>query len=313
MNVARTINNPARIRSSRNTVERVEDEGEDEIEDSIRLPDALRFEPPSLAVQASPAAALEIGLQQMAGGQAIPEFSHLYAVLERRLTARLGERGAVISGNAVSSAAIPGFRRLGYSGTVRAPYKPSCIIGVTSAVPQEGKTTIALHLAASAARDTYKNVALFDLAMGEEDLCRRLNLALGQGMNLMDCLEGAEGNIPTMRLADSQNLFLFPAGRRPQSAARTSRSPRIGDLFEAARQAFDIVIVDLPAVTTDNALPIIDHLDGVVMVTRAGATPHKVVQRAVEEIGRDRVLGVVLNQVPVSNMPRFLRKRLLGG
>ena len=58
----------------------------------------------------------------------------------------------------------------------------------------------------------------------------------------------------------------------------------MAQLIISARMAFDVVIVDMPAVASDNALPLTRHMDGLLVVTRAGATPRDVVVQALDAL-----------------------------
>jgi Mrp family chromosome partitioning ATPase len=65
----------------------------------------------------------------------------------------------------------------------------------------------------------------------------------------------------------------------------------------------------MPAVVSDNALPLTRHMDGLLVVTRAGATPREVVVQALDALGRDKVIGVTLNRIKTSG-PAWLRRRI---
>lgn len=219
-------------------------------------------------------------------------FGHLYASVERQVAA-------------------VGGRLWRDNSLMRAGAGPSCVLGVTSAIGGEGKTTVALHLALNAARNTFKSVCLIDLSLGENDLCRRLGVDSAGG-GVMDALENPDEAAPTLPLVQmigSDGLVILPAGKSPINGAKVARSPRVAELIRAVRQMFDVVIVDLPAVQSDNTLPIAAHLDGLVMVVCAGATPKNVINGALDSVGRERVLGVVLNRT-TSSVPTWLRKRL---
>ena len=215
------------------------------------------------------------------------EFSHLYASLERQI-AGVGDV-TLISGETLGS---------------ERPY----VLGVTSAVIGEGKTTVALHLAMTIARDTFKRVCLIDMSLGAGDLAARLGVP-PRGEGVIPVLEDSDNVVPTLQLAGCDNLVIIPAGRAPTNAARLARSPRIAQLIISARMAFDVVIVDMPAVASDNALPLTRHVDGLLVVVRAGATPRDVVAQALDALGRDKVIGVTLNRVKTS-APSWLRKRI---
>ncbi len=213
------------------------------------------------------------------------EFSHLYASLERQI-AGVGDV-TLISGETLGA---------------ERPY----VLGITSAVMGEGKTTVALHLAMTIAHDTFKKICLIDMSLGKGDLAGRLGVP-SRGEGVIAVLEDSDNVVPTLQLAGCDNLVIIPAGKAPANAARLARSPRVAQLIISARMAFDVVIVDMPAVASDNALPLTRHMDGLLVVARAGATPRDVVAQALDALGRDKVIGVTLNRVK-SSSPAWLRK-----
>ena len=215
-----------------------------------------------------------------------PAFASLYAALERQMAL-------------ADARPLMGVRRAGRE----APY----VLGVTSAVPGEGKTTTALHLALTAARNTFKRVCLVDLSMGPGDLARRLGIT-SAGRGLIGVLEDKETVVPTLQLAECDNLVVIPAGTEPTNPAKLARSPRIAQLLASARATFDVVIVDLPAASSENILPLAAHADSLLVVTRSGVTPRDVVAQAVETLGKDRVIGVTLNGFQ-SSCPAWLQSR----
>ncbi len=218
-----------------------------------------------------------------------PEFSHLYAALERQI-AGVGDV-TLLSGETLGS---------------DRPF----VLGVTSALVGEGKTTVALHLAMTIARDTYKRVCLIDLSLGKGELAGRLGVPT-RGEGVIPVLEDDSHVVPTLQIAGLDNLVIIPAGKLPSNPPRLVRSPRVAQLILSARAAFDVVVVDMPAVATDHALPLTRHMDGVLVVTRAGVTPRDVVNEALDGLGRDKVIGVTLNRIQQTG-PAWLRKRMAG-
>ena len=217
------------------------------------------------------------------------EFSHLYAALERQI-AGVGDV-TLLSGETL--------------GADR-PY----VLGITSALVGEGKTTVALHLAMTIARDTYKRVCLIDLSLGKGDLAARLGVPQ-RGEGVIPVLEDDSHVVPTLQLAGLDNLVIIPSGKMPSNAPRLVRSPRVAQLILSARSAFDVVIIDMPAAATDHALPLTRHMDGLLLVARAGVTPRDVVNQALDALGRDKIIGVTLNRIQSAG-PAWLRKRMAG-
>lgn len=181
------------------------------------------------------------------------------------------------------------------------------VIGVTSALVGEGKTTVALHLALDIALNNYKKVCLMDLSLGNNVLAERIGVT-GGGPGLVDVLEGTHHAVPTLEAQNIEEFCILPAGRAPNNAARAARSPSLPELMAACREMFDVIVVDMPSVASGNALPIAPHIDGFVFVVQAGITPRQVVQEAMQRIEKQKVLGVVLNRA-TSAAPKWLRRR----
>ncbi|GAB4461158.1 MAG: hypothetical protein OHK0029_26060 [Armatimonadaceae bacterium] len=181
------------------------------------------------------------------------------------------------------------------------------VLGVTSAIAGEGKTTVALHLAMDIARNNFKKVCLMDMALGEDTLSQRLGVNTGLG--LVNVLEGSHNTIPTLESDEIEGLCVMPAGKTPSNPARAARSPSVAEVIAASRELFDVIIVDLPAVATGNTLPIVPHLDAMIMVVCSGVTPRKVVESALDRLGKKKILGVVLNRVK-SPTPTWMQRRL---
>jgi Mrp family chromosome partitioning ATPase len=219
---------------------------------------------------------------------------HLWAAIERHVT-QAASRPDVVTELPISA--------------------PPFVLGVTSAVLGEGKTTVAMNLAESASRNTWYRVCLLDLGLDGDEISMRHGIE-SDGTGAIDLLEeSAPGkftsqSLPTYWLEDRAGLTVLPAGKQPSNAARTARSPHLAPLIECLREKFDLIIVDLPAVSTDNALALTAAMDGIVVVARAGATPAEVVGEAVNKIGRESVIGVVLNRVKFAG-PSWMKRLLL--
>ncbi|HXG24788.1 MAG TPA: CpsD/CapB family tyrosine-protein kinase [Chthonomonadales bacterium] len=181
------------------------------------------------------------------------------------------------------------------------------VVGVTSAVYGEGKTTVALNLAGTMAQNSEARVSLVDFNLRNWDMQTRLNMHSVPG--LVDVLEGSEDDMSNIiQRTELDNLTIIPAGRAAANPARLVRSPRLTEVISALKLSNDFIVMDMAPV-----LPVADTkilarlLDGVVMVVRAGVTPREIVQRAIDAVGSDKVLGVVLNGVETA-MPRWLQR-----
>jgi capsular exopolysaccharide synthesis family protein len=167
------------------------------------------------------------------------------------------------------------------------------VVMVVSAVGGDGKTLTAANLALTLSESYRRRVLLVDA-----DLRRPCLHALFEENGLMGLTDGLrstkEQPLPIRQV--SQWLSLLPAGRPdpdPMSALTSSRMQRV---IEEARELFDWVIIDTPPVAVlPDANLLAAMVDGAVLVIRAGSTPYPMAKRAIEAIGRERILGVVLN------------------
>jgi Mrp family chromosome partitioning ATPase len=90
---------------------------------------------------------------------------------------------------------------------------------------------------------------------------------------------------------------VLPAGRATSDPMAGLTSERMARLIAEAREAFEWVIIDTPPVgLLSDAKLLAAMADGTVLVVKADSTPYDLVQRAIEAIGRDRILGIVLNR-----------------
>ena len=181
------------------------------------------------------------------------------------------------------------------------------VVGVTSAVYGEGKTTVAMNLAGTMAQNSLQRVALVDCNLRNWDLQTRLNLPPCKG--LVDVLEGGEDDLSNIiQKTELDNFTIIPAGRAATNPARQARSPLLGEVLNALRMQNDFIVMDLaPALPVADTRVLAKSVDGIVMVVRAGVTPREIVARAIEAVGNDRVIGVVLNGTE-SAMPRWLQR-----
>lgn len=148
------------------------------------------------------------------------------------------------------------------------------------------------------------NVAFTDLPPGEINDSSRELLDLKQlwqqartGRENLPLIDGVIRKAIT-RLQD--NLSLLPAGNVPPNPSELLSSARLGYLFERLRTMYDLLIIDSPPLLpASDALVISPHVDGVLLVVKAGLVGRDLVAHVVEQLNTTgaNLLGVVLNQV----------------
>ena len=106
---------------------------------------------------------------------------------------------------------------------------------------------------------------------------------------------GPETAAATIQLMPS--LTLLTAGRPTMDPMGGLTSSRMKSLITDAKTAFDFVVIDSPPATqVPDASVLATLVDTTVLVIRAGSTDHAVVTQAIQAIGRERILGTVLNR-----------------
>jgi capsular exopolysaccharide synthesis family protein len=171
---------------------------------------------------------------------------------------------------------------------------------VSSAVPGEGKTLTATNLALTLAESYGRRVLLVDADLRDPSVHRLLGLPGSPG--LAEYLRAEARDLPVA--AVSSALDLLPAGASNGNPVAGLISERMRLLVQQAVARFDWVLIDTPPVALMPDANLVARLaDAVVLVVAAGSTPYRLVERAVEAVGRERVLGVVLNRAPEDVLP----------
>lgn len=185
---------------------------------------------------------------------------------------------------------------LGFAGVAN----PIRVVLVASALPGDGKTTVATNLALTIAREG-KRVLLIDadLRGGRVDVMLRLPLAAGLGEVLrgQHDFEAAVRQVP---VGGGRVVHVLPRGTAKADPAALLASDKPREVLARARELYDMVILDTPPVNAvaDAAL-LSRQCDGVLVVARAGATARDALVFAMEQlrIVHAPVIGAVLNDV----------------
>lgn len=165
---------------------------------------------------------------------------------------------------------------------------------VTSAGIMEGKTMTAVNLAWMLAQADGVRALLIDGDLRKPRAADYLGVEADAGLSEV-LAEEATLEETIIRL-EPAGLHLLPGGRPREDVAELLSGPRFSRLLREVRGLFDYVIIDTPplGIFTDATL-LISRADGVLVVARAGRTRYSALERLLEPIPRERILGVVLN------------------
>lgn len=173
---------------------------------------------------------------------------------------------------------------------------------VASAMAGEGKTLTATNLALTLSESYMRRVLLIDADLRRPSLHHVFQAPNASGLS--DGLrDHAERKLTLSQI--SPMLTLLTAGKPDADPMSSLSSARMRQVIEDAVEAFDWVLIDTPPVgLLPDANLLAAMVDAAVLVVHAGRTPTADLQKAIGLLGRDRVLGVVLNRVGRSNHRR---------
>lgn len=167
------------------------------------------------------------------------------------------------------------------------------VVMVTSAVTGEGKTLTATNLALTFSESYKRRVLLVDADLRRPSLHDVFQIPNVSGLS--DALRApAAGKLTLVEV--SATLALLTAGRPTPDPMQSLTSDRMTRIVREAAERFDWVVIDSPPVAMmPDASLLASMVDAVLLVVGAGETDYRVVQKAVDSVGRERILGVVLN------------------
>lgn len=197
------------------------------------------------------------------------------------------------------------FRALRTSMRLSTTSRESKVIAVTSCQPGEGKSTVAMNMAAVLAQSG-KKVALVDTDMRRPSVYKRLRLEGGKGLS--EVLTGYYPLDEVIQTHETLNtLDIIPSGTVPPLPADLLASDQMTEVVRQLRSRYDYVIFDTPPVlsVTDPAI-VASQADGMVLVIRQGYCTRRMLSRAAEILGEldVKVYGFVFNGVDAS-LPEY--------
>jgi capsular exopolysaccharide synthesis family protein len=166
---------------------------------------------------------------------------------------------------------------------------------ITSAGVGEGKTLTAVNLAWLLAQTDGVRALLIDADLRQPCAADYLGIETERGLS--EVLTGETRFNEAVVKLEPSGLYLLPGGAAREDVAELLSGPRFGRLLDEARKQFDYIIIDAPplGVFTDANL-LINRADSAILVVRAAKTRYAAVDRLLEQLPRERMLGVVLNR-----------------
>ena len=169
------------------------------------------------------------------------------------------------------------------------------VIVVTSSGIAEGKTLTALNLAWLLAQSEGVRALLIDSDLRQP--CATDYLGIDARLGLSDVLGGKIAVQQAIVRLDPAGLYLLPGGKARDDVAELLSGPTYASVIKEARRMFDYVIIDAPPLGIfSDANVLISRADGALLVVRAGKTRYATVDKLLDHLPRERMLGVILNR-----------------
>jgi capsular exopolysaccharide synthesis family protein len=173
---------------------------------------------------------------------------------------------------------------------------PPKTILVTSALPQEGKTTTSINCAVVLAQKGSR-VLLVDADLRRPGVHKTLGMGPCAGLSNV-LTNSATLQQAIVRSSILPNLFILPAGTPPPNPAELLASTNMKDLLAELRADYDHIVIDTPpTLSVTDAVIMATRADTVILVIRSGQTTRQALQRSRDLLTQvnAHIAGVLLN------------------
>ena len=173
---------------------------------------------------------------------------------------------------------------------------------VTSAFPGEGKTFVSSNLAASIALGTDEQVLLIDCDLRKPGIHQVFGGHKTEGV--CECLEGKRELESLILGTKVPRLSMLPAGKASARVSECGSSSDMERLMNEVKERFHdrVVIIDTaPSHVSATTKVIAKYVDALVFVVMAHKYPRKEIQRTMNSLGREKILGVIFNGYAQAN------------
>lgn len=188
--------------------------------------------------------------------------------------------------------------------------QPPKSILVTSALPEDGKSFVTSNLAISIAYGVEEHVLLIDGDIRKPSIHQRFGIKGAAGLS--EYLAGGDDIAAMLRRTPIDKLKIIPAGDPPANPTELMASKKMKALVDEVKSRYDdryILIDSPPPAMASETNVLAQYVDGIIIVVRAGKTPRDAVADTVERIGKEKLIGIVLNQADSSSTKYYGYKK----
>ena len=173
------------------------------------------------------------------------------------------------------------------------------VVCVTSALPNDGKSTISYNLARAFA-ESGKKTLLIDADMRKSVMRKQIVKAGGTSDGLSNFLVGRASYEDSLCVTSVKNLYIMFAGTFPPNPSELLGSARFRQLIDGVKKVYSVVVIDTPPIgSVIDAAVTAKVSDGLVLVLRSGSVSYRFAKRCREQLEATgtKILGCVLNDV----------------
>jgi exopolysaccharide/PEP-CTERM locus tyrosine autokinase len=174
--------------------------------------------------------------------------------------------------------------------------KPPKSIMVTSALPGDGKSFVSSNLAISVAQSVEEHVLLMDADIRNPSIEQMFGMESVKGLS--EYLDKGSNVAENLVKTAVQKLTVLPAGKSPQNPTELLTTKKMKALLDEVKNRYEdryIIIDSAPPSLAPETTAIANYVDGILIVIKAGKTPKKEIDEVIEQIGKEKILGIVLN------------------
>ena len=192
------------------------------------------------------------------------------------------------------------FKRLRTNLVMTFPQEDSSchLVGVTSAQPSDGKSTISVNLAYSLA-ELGKKTLLIDADLRRASLHEKLGIQRVPGLSELVTGDITDTSDLLHQYQSSTASFdIIAAGSLPKNPSELLNSERMSKFLELLSKSYDYIMIDLPPIgAVIDAVSVAQALDGMLVVVRENACPRGLLAECMQQLsyGNVNILGFVVN------------------
>jgi capsular exopolysaccharide synthesis family protein len=175
--------------------------------------------------------------------------------------------------------------------------KPPKSILITSAAPGEGKSFTASNLAANLAQNIENHVLLVDCDIRRPSIHKVFGYGMVDG--LAEHLLNGKKLSSLLLKTGIDKLTVLPSGKPPTNPSELLSSGKMSTLIEELKNRYNdrfLIIDSPPPMLAPETTAMAKHVDGIIIVIQYGSTPLHLVEELIDNLGREKILGAVINR-----------------